>query len=56
MQPIRRSHHRSRGGVVVAFVGSEACGKSTLLAATEHWLRPQFAVRRVHAGKPPSTA
>ncbi|MGH3065777.1 MAG: hypothetical protein ACRDOF_05680 [Gaiellaceae bacterium] len=43
------------GGAVIAFVGGEATGKSTLLADTESWLGGQFAVRRVHAGKPPST-
>jgi thymidylate kinase len=44
------------GGAVIAFVGSEATGKSTMLSLTESWLRDQFTVRRVHAGKPPSTA
>lgn len=44
------------GGAVIAFVGAEASGKSTLLDAVERWLRPHFTVRRVHAGKPPSTA
>jgi thymidylate kinase len=40
---------------VIAFVGSEASGKSTLLAETERWLGAEFAVHRVHAGKPPPT-
>ena len=44
------------GGAVIAFVGSEATGKSTMLSLTELWLRDQFTVRRIHAGKPPSTA
>jgi thymidylate kinase len=43
-------------GAVIAFVGSEATGKSTLLAAVEGWLGAEAPVRRVHAGKPPSTA
>ncbi|HSF61934.1 MAG TPA: hypothetical protein VLA69_09585 [Gaiellaceae bacterium] len=43
------------GGAVIAFVGPEATGKSTLLADTEGWLGAHFTVRRVHAGKPPST-
>lgn len=43
------------GGAVIAFVGSEATGKSTLLAETEGWLGGEYTVRRVHAGKPPST-
>ncbi len=44
------------GGAVIAFVGSEATGKSTLLAEVESWLGKHFTVRRIHAGKPPSTA
>jgi hypothetical protein len=43
------------GGAVIAFVGPEATGKSTLLADAESWLGAHFTVRRVHAGKPPST-
>lgn len=44
------------GGAVIALVGSEATGKSTTLAAIEEWLGEHFTVRRIHAGKPPSTA
>lgn len=44
------------GGAVIAFVGSEATGKSTLLAEVERWLAEHFTVSRIHAGKPPSTA
>lgn len=43
------------GGAVIAFVGAEATGKSTLVAETARWLDRTFAVRTVHAGKPPST-
>jgi hypothetical protein len=43
------------GGAVIAFVGPEATGKSTMLAETESWLGRYFTVRRVHAGKPSST-
>lgn len=43
------------GGAVVAFVGSEATGKSTLLSEVERWLGEHFTIRRIHAGKPPST-
>jgi len=46
----------SSGGAVIAFVGGEATGKSTMLEEVEHWLGAHFTVRRVHAGKPPSTA
>jgi thymidylate kinase len=44
------------GGVVVAFVGPEATGKSTLLGETRRWLGEHFVVEQVHAGKPKSTA
>lgn len=44
------------GGAVIAFVGSEAAGKSTLLNEMERWLGEHFAVEKVHAGKPRSTA
>jgi thymidylate kinase len=40
---------------VIAFVGSEATGKSTMLAETERALSARARVRTVHAGKPPST-
>lgn len=40
---------------VIAFVGSEATGKSTILDEVEGWLGRTHRVRRVHAGKPPST-
>lgn len=40
----------------MAFVGSEATGKSTLLNATQRWLGRRRDVRRAHAGKPPATA
>ncbi len=44
------------GGALVAFVGPEATGKSTLISIVNHWLGAHFAVERMHAGKPPSTA
>lgn len=43
------------GGAVIAFVGPEATGKSTLLAATKQWLAEHFVVSQIHAGKPKST-
>jgi len=43
------------GGAVIAFVGPEATGKSTLLAEMRHWLGEHFAVEQIHAGKPQST-
>jgi thymidylate kinase len=43
------------GGAVIAFVGPEATGKSTLLTATRRWLGEHFVIEQVHAGKPKST-
>jgi len=43
------------GGAVIAFVGSEATGKSTLLAEMRRWLGEHFTVEQIHAGKPKST-
>lgn len=43
------------GGAVIAFVGSEATGKTTLLAEMNHWLGEHFAVEQIHVGKPKST-
>jgi thymidylate kinase len=43
------------GGAVIAFVGPEATGKSTLLTATRCWLGEHFAIEQIHAGKPKST-
>ncbi|MFB3737375.1 MAG: hypothetical protein ACE14W_00240 [Candidatus Velamenicoccus archaeovorus] len=43
------------GGSVIAFVGSEASGKSTIIDHVHGWLGETYTVRRVHAGKPPST-
>jgi thymidylate kinase len=45
----------STGGVVIALVGAEATGKSTLVSEIGNWLMPIFSTRIVHAGKPPST-
>jgi thymidylate kinase len=51
------SIERTRPGraTLIAFVGSEATGKSTILNEVEGWLGRTQRVRRVHAGKPPST-
>lgn len=41
------------GGVVVALVGPDATGKSTLASDVVNLLRPHLRVDRVHLGKPP---
>ncbi len=43
------------GGSVIAFVGPEATGKSTLLNSTKRWLGEHFVIEQIHAGKPKST-
>jgi O-antigen/teichoic acid export membrane protein/thymidylate kinase len=43
------------GGVVVAFIGPDASGKSTMVAETTRWLGQVFRVQVAHLGKPPST-
>ena len=42
------------GGALVAFVGPEATGKTTLINEVSGWLSDHFVVARVHAGKPSS--
>jgi len=54
--PLPASDRRDAGrSTMIAFVGSEATGKSTILNEVEGWLGRRQRVRRVHAGKPPST-
>ncbi|HYF12120.1 MAG TPA: hypothetical protein VEC09_07450 [Actinomycetota bacterium] len=53
--PAARPPTRSRGAVI-AFVGSEATGKSTILGRMHAWLSESHRVDRIHAGKPPATA
>jgi thymidylate kinase len=43
------------GGAVIALVGPEACGKSTMVAETAGWLGRAYRVRTAHLGKPPPT-
>jgi thymidylate kinase len=58
---LRRLHGTKRGmvprdgGAVIAFVGSEATGKSTLISEMRRWLGEHFDVEQIHAGKPKST-
>lgn len=52
----RRGLYPSASGIIIAFVGPKATGKSTLSAATARCLGQHFNVRCVHVGKPPVTA
>jgi thymidylate kinase len=51
----KRNKSLCAGGAVVAFIGPEATGKSTLVSETKKWLGQVFVVRTIHAGKPPSS-
>lgn len=51
----RRGMVPGGGGALIAFVGSEATGKSTLLTEMRDWLGEHFAVEQIHAGKPKAT-
>jgi thymidylate kinase len=50
----RRGKVLAAGGAVIAFVGPEATGKSTLVSECATWLGGAFRVRTIHAGKPPA--
>ena len=43
------------GGAVIAIVGADATGKSTLVIETARWLGGTFTVNMIHTGKPPSS-
>jgi len=45
----------SSGGSLISIVGADATGKSTLVSETSRWLRKNFVLQTIHAGKPPST-
>jgi thymidylate kinase len=51
----RKNKVLQAGGAVIAFVGADATGKSTLVAETGRWLGEVFTVTRIHTGKPPSS-
>jgi thymidylate kinase len=43
------------GGKVISFIGPDASGKSTMVAASADWLGKVFRIKVAHLGKPPST-
>ena len=47
--------HMQTGGKIIALVGPQATGKSTLAASVQAWLGQELSVECIHAGKPPST-
>ena len=52
----RHKHMRLRnGGRIIALIGPQATGKSTIAAELKKWLGVELAVTTLHAGKPPRT-
>lgn len=52
----RHKHMTLRnGGRIVALIGPQATGKSTIAAELKRWLGVELAVTTIHAGKPPRT-
>ncbi len=47
--------HMQTGGKIIALVGPQATGKSTLASSVQAWLGQELSVQCIHAGKPPST-
>lgn len=41
------------GGVMIAFIGGDGAGKSTVVSDLHAWLSDEFDVIKVHMGKPP---
>jgi len=48
----RKNRYTLPGGLLIAFVGSEASGKSTLSKDVFNWLEERFDVVHFHLGKP----
>jgi thymidylate kinase len=43
------------GGIVIAFIGADGVGKTTLTKTCRDWLQALFPTRLIHSGKPPSS-
>lgn len=51
----RRAHRLSANGIIVAVVGSDASGKTTVVKDLSHWLGSNFDTLTLHVGRPPAT-
>lgn len=40
------------GGILVAFVGGDGAGKTTVIEGISEWLSPSFVTMKIHMGKP----
>ena len=43
------------GGILIAIIGPEATGKSTIISELNNWLKRLSKVDTIHSGKPPTT-
>jgi thymidylate kinase len=51
---LRQTGHRlEAGGAIVAVVGGDGSGKSTMVEALRAWLAPHLSTVKLHLGKPP---
>ncbi len=53
--PRKKNKVLQAGGAIIAVVGPDATGKSTIVSETGKWLGQNFMVRVIHAGKPPAS-
>lgn len=53
--PKKKSKVLQNGGTVIALVGADGTGKSTLTSEINRWLGEHLASRKMHAGKPPAS-
>jgi len=51
----KRPKQLAAKGAIVAVVGADGAGKSTLISHSAAWLGEAFEVHTVHAGRPPAT-
>jgi len=47
-----RGKRLADGGRVIAIIGGDGAGKTTAIEGLTAWLKPDFALQRVHMGKP----
>jgi thymidylate kinase len=48
----RSKRHLAHGGMLIAVVGGDGSGKTTVINGLEAWLSKKFEVTRLHMGKP----